>query len=281
MKLKGLNHKFDGNESRNSVSWYHHKPSVNNLKRGSNRDIKGIKKADAKFLCSKRVMAKYSVGLEVEKNSFHADVLNHNHAFIQGLERDGSCGVEAVTNMLPLLPNCAWKTKVFAGFYELEKLFDDRFSPSNNDCGGHMTIGSHEVEPRDLWHGLKRYAGIVYALYRFRLNGEHTHLNKRMDLRRNTKYSPFYKKSYGVEIRLISRFKSVQDACERYNLIAELVRGVEYGLTFEQVLGNCNKVFNRMYENDAEKIAEIKELSHLFQKWIAFGQGHEKIARFI
>jgi hypothetical protein len=44
-----------------------------------------------------------------------------------GFERDGSCGYEAVTNILPLLPASVWRNKVYDMMHKASRIIEDRY----------------------------------------------------------------------------------------------------------------------------------------------------------
>ena len=84
-------------------------------------------------------------------------------------ETDGSCGVEAITNVLPLIGKSVWRNKIFNMFSEAKNVIDDQFSPSDLECGGHINLAVKGVSGEELADAIRPFSGIIYALYRFRL----------------------------------------------------------------------------------------------------------------
>jgi hypothetical protein len=132
---------------RGQVMGYHHKPAPLMLHKSKSKvDIAGLKKAQQRDTIKFDGMdytAKFTIGMEVEKNQMSRNVVREYEIFC-GFERDGSCGYEAVTHILPLLPAGMWRTKVFDMMHKAERIIDDRYSPSDRRCGGHITLARGE-----------------------------------------------------------------------------------------------------------------------------------------
>ena len=79
------------------------------------------------------------LGFEIEKLRFHGSSVRE-YPLLKGFEYDGSCGVEAITHVLPLLGKSLWRTKVFNMFVQAKKIISDEYSPSDSSCGGHDVI---------------------------------------------------------------------------------------------------------------------------------------------
>jgi hypothetical protein len=164
---QGIQYKLTGETARGSVTRYHGKPDPINLSRGAkNCDIAGLKKVQrGNFIESfGDYRSKFTIGFEVEKNSLHRGAVREYELFC-GFETDGSCGYEAVTHILPLVPASTWRTKVFDMIHKAERIIDDRFSPSNEKrgshykCGGHITIGHPEA--KRIAAALRQFAQVI------------------------------------------------------------------------------------------------------------------------
>ena len=86
---------------------YHGSPAPQDFRSGASvSDIAGLRpvdRASLKQVSLTEIGAKYGIGFEVEKTSFARNAMKAMPLFA-GYERDSSCGYEAVTNILPLLP---------------------------------------------------------------------------------------------------------------------------------------------------------------------------------
>lgn len=132
MSTTGLIYKITGNTSRGHVSNYHSKPSPLKLNKTMFKvDIAGLKaieqRAAIKF-DGVEFESKFTIGMEVEKNQLSRGAVKEYELFC-GFERDGSCGYEAVTHILPLLPAGKWRTKSFDMMHKAEKIIDDKVQP--------------------------------------------------------------------------------------------------------------------------------------------------------
>ena len=142
-----IEYKNDENSSRGSargaVCAYHRKEAFRDFRNGASLgDIARIGDDDKAAFAMSNVMdvnAKYGIGFEIEKNRLSRGAVREYPLFC-GFERDSSCGYEAVTNILPLVGASPWRNKVYSMFVEAERIIDDRWSPSNGTCGGHMSV---------------------------------------------------------------------------------------------------------------------------------------------
>lgn len=134
MSNKGIEYSLTGESDRARMSGYHHSPPARSFNIDAHEiDVKNIKSKVSKDAFSGRYSSNYAIGFEVEKNRFGG---RREHELFKGYERDGSCGVEAVTNILPLLPPSQWRNKIFDMMYKAQSILNDATSPSNQNCGG-------------------------------------------------------------------------------------------------------------------------------------------------
>ena len=288
--MQGIQYNLTGETSRGRVASYHHKPSPNNLGRGAkNSDIVNLKKAQRGNLveCVGDYRSKFTIGFEVEKNSLHRGAVKEYELFC-GFECDGSCGYEAVTHILPLLPQSTWRTKVFDLMHKAEKIIDDRFSPSDRRCGGHITIAVEGLSGDDLRKAVRGNCGVILALFRKRLSNSYCGYNKRLqDYNEATawhsKYQTALVKGNCLEFRVPSRFESVKQMMRRYELFHELV---DFSVnkpngSHESFLKSITPILLSMYNGEAEKVAEVVELARHFRKYILKGEVHPTIAQYL
>jgi len=167
---KGITYTTTGERSRSRMNSYHGKPSVLDHSYGATEiDVKNIKsKVTNVGLRQANYRSNYTIGFEIEKSTF-GNGTRKEYALIQGYERDGSCGVEAVTNILPLLPPSQWRNKIFDMIYKAKGIMDDELSPSTLNCGGHITIAVNDFTGQELNEKVRLNASVLLALFRKRL----------------------------------------------------------------------------------------------------------------
>ena len=167
-----INYQPDTNSERAEMMGYHRSPSPRDLRKGASiSDIAGLRPADRNALKQTGLLnidAKYGIGFEIEKTSFARNAVQ-NLPLFSGYERDGSCGYEAITNILPLLPASEWRNKVYSMFHQAERILDDQWSPSDTRCGGHITLSCEGMTGHELMLHMRPYMGIILSLYRKRL----------------------------------------------------------------------------------------------------------------
>lgn len=322
MKDKGIVYALTGEYERGRVQGYHQKPSPNLLSVGAkSSDIKNLKKKDKINIVkltdhngNEEHLSKFTIGFEIEKNSLHRHSVREYELFC-GFERDGSCGYEAVTHILPLVGDSTWKTKVFDMMWKARRILDDTHSPSDKRCGGHITIAARDVTGIDLLKKLRKYSGIIYAIYKGRLKNTYCSANNRMMLsdelndlryridndhestrnvdrsclRRNGRYElTVFKDSAWmmgcpIEFRIPSRVSSVHMLMRRYELFYELMdTAVNHeGTTFKAFIRKVRPIIMSMYDGNSEKVSEVLKLSESFQSYIDTGILTDDIRRYI
>lgn len=298
----GIQFTNDGERGRNVIRSYQSyierrsgsgRPSCIDKSQGHAVDIAGLRCREAKSdLVTATGNARFKIGFEIEKNSFAGRTNRGTRMtelpLVQTFEEDGSCGVEAVTHILPLLPKSAWRSKVFNMFHEASHIIEEDRSPSNYKCSLHTTISVAGMNSTTLMNALRPYCGILYSVFRFRLANHYCCQNIELltncsDWRGETKYSVVKNRGYGVEFRLPARIKSVRGMQLRYELFYELVNfAVNHaGKSFGLFLRRVKPIIERMYEGDAEKTAGIISLAKSFQKFLDTGRVCGEIVNFI
>ena len=291
MSTTGIVYTTTGEARRGDVSSYHSKPQPLFLNKTKHAiDIAGLKKADQRSSIKfegEDYESKFTIGFEVEKNQLSRNAVREYELFC-GFERDGSCGYEAVTHVLPLLPAGKWRTKVFDLFHKAEKIIDDRFSPSDKRCGGHITIAADGLSGDALRDAVRKNSGIVYALFRNRLKNSYCGYNNRLQSADEArqwhhKYQVALVKGNCLEFRVPSRFESVKQMMRRYELFYELVN---YSVnkpngSHEAFLKTISPIIVSMYNGDTDKANEVLSLAKHFRTYILKGEIHQDIATYL
>jgi len=293
----------DGNYDRydrSRVRGYHSAQSLGfkELHKGAKRiDVANLKKAELANLKKIGIeyVSKFTIGFEIEKNTF-ASRNTKLFSLIAGYERDGSCGVEAVTNILPLVAGGKWRNKVYSMFADAKRVIEDEYSPSDAlryddngkayfKCGGHISIGVEGMSGKEIGEAVRLNCGIIYALFRKRLSNSYTCNNIEMDFDRyvSTKYQPVYVKNNILEFRLPSRVQSVKQMMRRYELMYILM---DFSInkpngSHSSLLKKCEPIVSLMYDGDADKVAEIMTLAKSFHKFLKSGARDENIREHI
>jgi hypothetical protein len=290
-----------GEAVRGSVSRYHQKPTALMLNKTKHRiDVAGLRSAvqrSAFKIEGGEIASRYTIGMEVEKTSLHRGAVREYELFC-GFETDASCGYEAVTHVLPLLPSGQWRTKVFDMMHKAERIIDDRFSPSDRSCGGHVTLSVDGMTGAELIVATRKYSGIVLALFRHRLKntfcGGNTNMRD-LDTERASVFSanddryrhyPRYQmalvKGNLLEFRVVARYESVKQMMRRYELFYALVdAATNTKPTQATFLKTIRPIILSMYNGDEAKANEIFAYAKQFQKFIDTGVIAEDIKRFL
>ena len=294
---KGITYTTTGEQSRSRMNRYHGKPSVLDHSYGATEiDVKNIKsKVTNVGLRVANYRSNYTIGFEIEKSEFGRGQ-RKEYALIQGYERDGSCGVEAVTNILPLLPPSQWRNKIFDMVYKAKGIMDDERSPSSQRCGGHITIGVNDMDGHDLNEKVRLNASILLALFRKRLKNGYVKHNLRMqpyydnDGVRTShfngwcrKYQIALVKRNCLEFRVPNRISSYKQMFRRYELMYEIV---DFSITkpngrFDSLLKKAKPIILSMYEGDTAKVDMILSLAKDFRKFVKDGTISSSIEEFI
>ena len=158
LNQQGVQFEIHNESSRGRISSYGSKPLPYKLKKAQDVDINGLPSSARVNVANGE--SSFTIGMEFEKNRFHRSAVQEYPLFC-GFEHDGSCGAEAVTHILPLVDKSMWRTKVFNMFHQAKKIINDEFSPSDYQCGGHITLGVKDMSGRELSDRLKKFSGLV------------------------------------------------------------------------------------------------------------------------
>lgn len=295
--MNGIIYTTLGESARGRVASYHYKPQpIFRSKTPHKEDITGLKPVQQRGSITfdgVEYSSRFTIGMEVEKNSLHRGAVKEYELFC-GFETDGSCGYEAVTHILPLLPSGQWRTKVFDMMHKAEKIIDDRYSPSDRRCGGHITIGVEGMSGDQIREAVRKNCGIVLSLFRKRLTNSYCGYNKRMLSEVgfvsslysggwHSKYQTALVKGRVLEFRIPSRFQSVKQMMRRYELFYEIVNFSinKPNGSHEALLKILRPIILSMYNGSVEEANEVINLSRHFRKFILKGEVHGDIAEFL
>jgi len=280
----GITYLKTGDRHRAIVNDYHRKPYPREMQKTMfNVDIAGLKMADRRnvHLVGAEFVSKFTIGMEVEKNRLSRGAVKEYELFC-GFERDSSCGYEAVTNILPLLPAGMWRNKVFDMMFKASRIIEDQYSPSNDRCGGHISIGVRGMTGDTIMGVIRPFCGILYAIFHKRLNTHFCEHNPRM-LHRNdadfynypthSKYNVAQPKTECLEFRLPSRFQSVKQMMRRYELMYEITNfafNTPRG-SHKMLLKKVKPILMSMYDGNEEKVNERIKMAEDFREYILNG----------
>lgn len=276
-----------GDRSRGVVHSYHGKPSPRWFKKGGKKDIQGLPRKVQSVLINSDGDSKYTIGFEVEKNELHRGSVKEYELFC-GFERDNSCGYEAVTNVLPLLPPSRWRMKVYDMMVKANKIIEDTHSPSDQRCGGHITVAVEGMDGEQLLAKMRPYAGILYAIWWNRLRNTYCQYNPTLlpDGRNNvawvdlgnwngswhSKYRVALPKDDILEWRVPSRFTSVKQMMRRYELFYEVldasVNGDGSERSFKALIRKVKPILLSMYDKDAPKVEKRIKMALQYREYI-------------
>jgi hypothetical protein len=300
-EVDGIVYAITNDNDRSYVHSYHRKPNPLNHAVGAKHvDIAGV--ATRKLPKVVRVdnagdyRSKFTIGFEIEKNELDRSALKEYPLFC-GFETDGSCGYEAVTNILPLVPQSKWRDKVFNLMDEAEQIIDDRYSPSDQRCGGHITIAVEGLTGVQLMSRIRKNCGIVYALWRHRLKNRFCNQNTNMyptsreprwSNRRRTvngfsRYSVATAKGNCLEFRIPHRLSSVKQLKLRYELFYEIVDFTINSPRTDhaKLLERLRPIIEKMYDHNQDRVNKVMGLADAFRTFILTKTITEPIAHVL
>ena len=281
---------------RGSGQGYHRSPSPRDLSKGAkSSDIKNLKSASKRNLIdlgNGDTDSKFTIGMEVEKQRLSRGAVKEYPLFC-GFERDSSCGYEAITNIIPLLPSGQWRNKVFNMMFQARKIIEDQYSPSSSRCGGHITLAVQGMSGAEVMKAIRKNCGIVYSLFYKRLNNGYCNGNLTMlDLnqvsaddvmRYQRRYNVCLDKGNTIEFRVVSRFQSVKQMMRRYELFYELL-----DFSINNPNGNHNTFLKKitpivksMYNGDMDKVNEKLALAKSFRTMILKNKVNRDVINYV
>ncbi len=237
------------------------------------------------------VKSPFSIGFEIEKKHFinedgdtasdRGDFVGE-YDFFEGFETDSSCGVEGVSNVMPLSPpRSKYRAHVFRMIDDAKCIID---SPSNKSCGGHITVSYKDttLDGYELVNRMREHLALMYALYRFRLARSYCAQNKPAKKENNTKYSPINVKGNRVEFRLPSQVKNTKQLKLRYDLVyLTMYHSLIEPVNFQVFLMKAKPIIKRMYNGSEEKVHNIFCLARDFRRYLSAEDVSDSINEFI
>ena len=232
----------------------------------------------------KYLKTKFAIGFEVEKLTVHNE---EEYPIVRGDERDSSVArsprserdCEAITNILPLVPNSNLKNKMMDLMAEARPILD---APVDTTCGGHINLSAHGMSGRELKAALKPFSGLIYAMYKGRLKKRYG--NGDMFLNNSGYYRGVINaKSKVAEYRFPSAVPSTESLMKRYSLFFELMDTAVHRprTRFNTFLEKCRPIVMRMYDQDAAKVEEVFQLARDFQRMLDKGRVTRRILPYL
>jgi hypothetical protein len=205
--------------------------------------------------------AKFTVGVEVEKEDNDACILNWSDVFGDTgwiKENDGSLernGYELVSPVFNLFND--GMDKEIEASDDLQTLINAGFS---DRCGGHVNLGSTEYTPAQLFEGLSAFMPLLYAMYPNRIDKHFCQAKSKYKYRSVTseyeaKYSAAYIKDKVVEFRIFPAVRSVKNLLWRRDLMRIMCENINKSeLDVLKMLVNQNsklyKHLRKIYSQD-------------------------------
>tara|TARA_R110000824_G_scaffold22084_13_gene81423 strand:+ start:188 stop:1111 length:924 start_codon:yes stop_codon:yes gene_type:complete len=285
----GIQYQPSGDDGRNRQQGYHwcsRMGFIDHSKGAKHSDIATLKSAAKQNLVDLGqgdYSSKFTIGFEIEKNAFHRGAVTE-HSLLAGYERDASCGVEAVTNILPLLPAGEWRNKVFSMMYEAKRIIDDSYSPSDTRCGGHITMACQGLSGMELAARLRPFSGVVHSLYRRRMKNSYCKWGWNMDLAEvPRRHSICNIKSERLEFRLPSRVTSVKQLMRRYELMYVMMDFAVNRPTasFKTFMRAVRPIVSSMYDGNETKVDLVMDLAEEWNKALRTNTLNRKVIDYV
>ena len=235
----------------------------------------------------------FSIGFEVEKVHFINDEGNEVSSvgdyvgaceIFKGYETDSSCGVEAITHILPLVSKRhKYRNKFIEMLDEAKHVIED--SPASPSCGGHITLSCNLPEfneGKELAAKLRFNMAIFYALFRGRLSNHYCRENKLMKYDYNTKFSPVKIMRNRIEIRLPNAVGSRKQLLNRYDLCFKLMQySILKPCSWDAFKNHIKPNLNVMYRDNKERVKHVLNYADLFRDYLITEQANPIIEEFI
>lgn len=203
-----------------------------------------------------------SIGFEVEKiddGEYYSvgDTLDSpKNKFLTGWETDSSCGIEGISHIYYLKNYPKFKADLSTA------AFIDQLE-ANGSCGGHITLAGGKLTN----DSIRRYAGLLYALYRHRLvNNEYCYLDKKVTNGAD-KYCVIHKRWENCfEFRLVSAVHSRSQLDWRFRFFALFYEAMEKGWSFRGYFDRNRKLLKEVYRTPM--MMRIRKLAFAFDDYL-------------
>jgi hypothetical protein len=287
MENTGIQYITTGDTRRGQMNPYHfsarmgHRDLSTGAKSTDIAQLRSAQRSNLTTMDCGDFKSKFTIGFEVEKSSLSRGA-TREYPLFSGFERDSSCGYEAVTNILPLLPASTWRNKVYSMMHDASRIIEDRYSPSNSRCGGHMTFAVEGMTGEELNTAIRPFAGIVLALFRKRLKNSYCSGNVMMT-EGYGRYQMCLVKDNVVEFRLPSRIQSVKQMMRRYELMYELLNQAVNNPNGSpaKFLQKVKPIVKSMYAGEELKTNAIMHIATGFNKMLKTGKVNRTILNYV
>ncbi len=225
------------------------------------------------------VKSEWGIGFEVEKTHIvyrgkdrrYSDEPVQKQPLFCGWETDSSCGIEGITHVYDLLRD---EKKFLAHVKQSGNLNAN----VNRDCGGHVNISGPGEKFK--MRSIRQYAGLLYAVYRKRLNIEYAMYNKGLEEASDDHYSCIRFRRRGFyEFRLIAAVKNSDQLIWRYFFFRQLALAIQESITFDEYLESCESLLLDVYSK-AKKNDILRYAKH-FNAYLQEGEIDSRISEYI
>ena len=242
------------------------------------------KKCYTKSVDGKYYRTNFAIGFEIEKLTITQE---REYPLFRGYETDSSLSSspranragEAITNILPLVPNSNLKNQIMDMMAEASPILN---GPVDTYCGGHINLSAKGYTGIELKAALKPYSGLIYALYKGRLRKRYGNGDFFLNGTGSTR-GVINAKSKVAEYRLPSAVPTAQALMKRYSLFYELMdTAVNKPTTrFNTFLERVRPILMRMYDGDRAKVEEVFAYARDFQRMLNTGRVSRMILPFL
>lgn len=228
--------------------------------------------------------ANWTIGFEIEKETVYNEETGlqvseqgdeiEEQPFFWKWETDSSCGIEGVSNAYDLFSS--------KGIREDIRLSDYIDAPvDTRRAGGHISVKCNEYTRSFGLAQIRPYAGLIYALWRYRLKSEYCSKNKKLDEEAyQDRYDVIRVRGHNfLEFRLPSRVKNRKQLIWRYKLFHCTIRAMKEEKPFDDYLRNVSSLLDEVY--GLEKKDKILALSKSFENYLNNGVISSDISEFI
>lgn len=213
------------------------------------------------------------VGYEIEKARFtvdSGDTVDNvgdyvgSYELFRGYETDGSCGVEAITNVLP--------AHAVYGDVNVQELINDAHlvinSSINRSCGGHFTVSYKDFTSVKLLQLLKPYIPLFYAMYPERLRNGYCNSNIKLLESGLRSRGVIAGRNRALEVRLPAAVVDTTDLWFRHRIIVTMMdyAFVKEDSTLTMFLDAVEPILREKYS--LIKLKNVLRLARKFHNWI-------------
>ena len=281
--MNGINYNKTNDRSRSRRANWHSSPYARDFTQVTRRDVAGLsKKYYHELFDGKYYKTTMGIGFEIEK--LESPTVYQEFPLFKGYEHDSSLEgspnannpVEAITNILPLVPNSNLKNKVMDMMVQASDVLD---LPTDRACGGHITLSAKGYSGTELKAALRPFSGLIYAVYKGRLRNGFANADMFLNGTSRFDRGVLWTKPGCAEFRLPSAVPSTNTMQRRYSLFFELMDFAVNKPTarFSSLLEKCRPILMRMYSFDSDKVNAVMQLAGEFQTFINRGRVTETL----